>query len=141
MSEFQRRGFTLIELLLVMSVIGIMMAFLIPSFSKIQDRSREMAVKSIANSVKVAVESYKMVNETYPIATNISLRNLYDNYLKPADVVNGIPKNPFTNKEYQDGDIAGKIIYNYDMTTDKYLITAYNKTGTKVILQLSNNEE
>ncbi len=140
MRHFFRRGFTIIELLIVMSVISILIAFLLPTFSKVQERSKEMAVKSIAHNVKVAVESYNMVNETYPIASNISLRNLYENYLIVADVANSIPKNPFTGKEYQDSDVSGKIVYNYDMASNKYEIIAYNKTGEKVILKLTNDE-
>ncbi len=134
----ERKGFTLIELLIVMSVIGILAAFLIPTFAKVQDRARESGVKSVAHNVQVAVESYNMVNETYPVAVDITLRNLFDNYLKTAEVMNNLPKNPFTGKGYEESDTAGKIIYTYDISTDNYKVTAYNKGGTNKILELSN---
>lgn len=133
-----RHGFTLIELLIVMSVIGILAAFLIPTFAKVQDRARESGVKSVAHNVQVAVESYNMVNETYPVAADITLKNLFENYLKTAEVMNNLPKNPFTGKPYEEADSAGKIMYTYDIPTDKYKITAYNKSGSKQILELTN---
>lgn len=134
----RRKGFTLIELLIVMSVIGILAAFLIPTFAKVQDRARESGVKSVAHNVQIAVESYNMVNGTYPVAVDITLKNLFENYLKTADVMNNLPKNPFTGKPYEEADTSGKIMYSYDMATDNYTVTAYNKTGTKKIAELSN---
>ncbi len=134
----RRKGFTLIELLIVMSVIGILAAFLIPTFAKVQDRARESGVKSVAHNVQIAVESYNMVNGTYPMAVDITLKNLFENYLKTADVMNNLPKNPFTGKPYEEADTSGKIMYSYDMATDNYTVTAYNKTGTKKIAELSN---
>ncbi|MFA5103785.1 MAG: type II secretion system protein [Candidatus Margulisiibacteriota bacterium] len=133
-----RHGFTLIELLIVMSVIGILVAFLIPTFAKVQDRARESGVKSVAHNVQVAVESYNMVNETYPVATDITLKNLFENYLKTAEVMNNLPKNPFTGKPYEETDLAGKIMYAFDIPANIYKITAYNKSGLKQILELTN---
>jgi len=133
-----KNGFTLIELLVVIGIIGILAAFLIPTFSSVQDRAKEAAVKSIAHNVQVAAESYNMVNGTFPIASDITLKNLFENYLKPAEVMNTIPANPFTGKAYEESDLSGKIIYNCDADSNVYKITAYNKSGLRKILELTN---
>jgi len=133
-----KKGFTLIELLIVMSVIGILAAFLMPTFARVQDRARESGVKSVAHNVQIAVESYNMVNGTYPVAAGITLRNLFDNYLKTAEVMNSLPKNPFTGKQYEESDVAGKIMYTYDIAADSYTVTAYGKSGIKKVAELTN---
>ncbi|MEK7377105.1 MAG: prepilin-type N-terminal cleavage/methylation domain-containing protein [Candidatus Margulisiibacteriota bacterium] len=131
-------GFTLIEILIVIGIIGILAAFLIPSFMGVQDKAKEAAVKSVMRSVQYGVESYNMENETYPIAKDITLKNLYENYLAAGVYMSGLPKNPFTGKLYADGDSAGKIMYTYEDTTGKYVITGYKRNGITKILELTN---
>ena len=111
---------------------------MIPSFMGVQDKAKEAAVKSVMRSVQYGVESYNMENETYPIAKDITLKNLYDNYLAPGVYMAGLPKNPFTGKPYTEGDSAGKIMYTFDDNTGKYLITGYKRSGTGKILELTN---
>ena len=133
-----RGGFTLIEILIVIGIIGILAAFLIPSFMGVQDKAKEAAVKSVMRSVQYGVESYNMENETYPIAKDITLKNLYDNYLAAGEYMASLPKNPFTGKLYTEGDLAGKIIYTYDDATGKYTITGYKRSGIGKVLELTN---
>lgn len=133
-----RQGFTLIELLIVIGIIGILSAFLVPAFFGVQDKAKEAAVKSVMHSVQLGVESYNMENGSYPVATNISLKTLYDNYLSVGGYVAALPKNPFTQKEYSDSDTSGKIIYSYDSTANKYTITGYKKNGFSKIMELTN---
>ena len=133
-----RQGFTLIELLIVIGIIGILSAFMVPAFFGVQDKAKEAGVKSVMHSVQLGVESYNMENDTYPVATNIPLKTLYDNYLSIGGYVADLPKNPFTKKEYTDSDTSGKIIYTYDIETNKYTITGYKKNGFSKVMELTN---
>jgi prepilin-type N-terminal cleavage/methylation domain-containing protein len=133
-----KNGFTLIELLVVIAVISIIAAFMMPNFIGVQDRAKEAAEKNIMHSVQLAVESYNMENESYPMGTNISLFELYTNYLSPAGYMTALPKNPFTGQDYADADKAGKIMYEYDDASGSYKITGYKRNGFSKVLELSN---
>ncbi len=133
-----KKGFTLIELLIVIGIIGLLAAFMLPTFTGVRDRAKEASVKSVLHSTQLAVEGYNLVNESFPVATNITMNNLYQNYLKLAGTMNTEPNNPFTGKPYSDSDSAGKIMYNYDLTANTYTITAYKKDGSTVLQQLTN---
>lgn len=133
-----KKGFTLIEMLIVICVIGILAAFLFPTFTSVQNRAKEAGVKSVMHSVQTAVEAYNMENGTYPVTTSTTLKTLYDNYLKVAEVMNTLPKNPFTGKEYSESDSAGKIIYDYDTAKSVYTIAGYKKNGTSKVMELTN---
>lgn len=134
----RRKGFTLIELLVVLAIVGLLVVFLVPKLLGIQDRAKETAVKSVMHSVQLGVEAYNMENTVYPIATNISLKELCENYLMAGGYIAEVPKNPFTGKEYTEADTAGKIMYDYDDSTGAYTLIGYKRDGTKKHLELSN---
>jgi type II secretion system protein G len=133
-----QNGFTLIEILVVLGIIGLLIAFLVPNLLGAQDRAKETAVKSVIHSIQLAVEAYNMENETYPVAKNITLKNLCDNYLAAGGFVASVPKNPFTGAEYSDADVAGKIIYDYNDLEGKYTLRGYKRNGITKILELGN---
>lgn len=133
-----KKGFTLIEMLVVIGIIGILAGFLYPAFMGAQNKAKEAAVKAVMHSVQLAVETYNMENNTYPIAGKISLKALYDEYLQPGEYLSEIPKNPFTNKFYSDGDSSGKILYSYDAGKNIYTITGYKRNGFSKVQELSN---
>ncbi len=134
----KNKGFTLIEVLVVIGIIGLLAVFLVPNLLGAQDRAKDAAVQSVMHSVQLAVEAYNMENESYPIAKNITLRNLCDNYLITGGYLASIPKNPFTGKEYTESDAAGKIMYDYSDVDGKYTITGYKRNGRSKIMDLSN---
>ena len=138
-ADFTKNGFTLIELLVVIAIISIIAAFMMPNFLGVQDRAKEAGVKAVMHSIQLAVESYNMENEAYPMGSNIPMRELIDNYLSQGGYVTAIPKNPFTGKEYTASDKAGKIIYVYDDSTASYKLVGYKRNGFSKILELSNN--
>ncbi len=131
-------GFTLIELLVVIAIISIIAAFMVPNLVGVQDRAKEAGVKAVMHSVQLAIESYNMENEAYPMGTNISLKDLCENYLMAGGYVSSIPKNPFTGKEYSEGDKAGKIVYVYDDASGAFKLIGYKRNGFSKILELSN---
>ena len=132
------KAFTLIELLVVIAIISIIAAFMMPNFIGVQDRTREAGVKAVMHSIQLAVEAYNMENEAYPMGNNISLKGLIDNYLTQGGYVVSIPKNPFTGKEYTEGDKAGKIVYIYDDTNGSYKLIGYKRNGFSKLQELSN---
>lgn len=132
------KAFTLIELLVVIAIISIIAAFMMPNFVGVQDRAKEAGVKAVMHSIQLAVESYNMENETYPMGSSITLKELIDNYLTQGGYVSSIPKNPFTGKEYTESDKAGKIVYVYDDTNGSYKLIGYKRNGFSKLLELSN---
>jgi len=134
-----KNGFTLIELLVVIAIISIIAAFMMPNFLGVQDRAKEAGVKAVMHSIQLAVESYNMENEAYPMGSNIPMRELIDNYLTQGGYVTSIPKNPFTGKDYTVSDSAGKVIYVYDDSTASYKLIGYKRNGFSKLLELGNN--
>lgn len=133
-----KKGFTLIELLVVIGIIGLLASFLMPTFLGVQNKAKEGAVKSVMHQAQLAVETYNMENGTYPIDVNITLKTLFENYLKAGEYMAEIPKNPFTNKQYTENDSAGKIVYTYDSNKNTYIITGYKRNGSSKVLELTN---
>jgi general secretion pathway protein G len=134
----KKRGFTIMEILVVIGIIGLLAVFLVPNLMAAKDRAKEAAVKGVMRSVQLAVEAFEMENQTYPIDNNLPLESLCRNYLMHGGYIATVPKNPFTGKEYKDSDAAGRVVYSYDMTSGVYKLTAYNRSGTKQIEELSN---
>ncbi len=133
-----KSGFTLIELLVVIAIIGLLIAFLVPNLLGVQDRAKETGVKAVMHSLQLAIESYNMENQIYPVGKNIGVKSLCENYLMAGSYIASVPKNPFTGKEYTDLDVAGKIVYSFDDSAGKYILTGYKRNGTTKLLELSN---
>lgn len=132
------KGFTLIEILVVIGIIGLLMVFLVPNLFGVRDRAKETAVKSVMHSVQLAVEAYNMENGSYPVGKNIDVSSLCKNYLMVGGYIAKVPSNPFTGKEYQDSDMAGKIVYTYNDIENKYTLEGYKRNGFSKVLELSN---
>ncbi len=134
----KRNGFTMIELLVVIGIIALLAVFLVPNLLGAKDRAKETAVKGVMHSLQLAIEAYELENLTYPLDNNVPVESLCNNYLMAGGYIASVPKNPFTGQEYKDADVAGKIIYDYDNASGKYTLTGYNRSGTKIIQQLTN---
>ena len=60
-------AFTLIELLIVVAIIGVLAAIAVPNFLQAQIRAKLARVQADFQSLSVAIESYKMDNNHYPL--------------------------------------------------------------------------
>ena len=136
--ENMRKGFTLVEILVVIGIIGLLAVFLVPNLLGARDRGKEAAVKGVMHTVQLAIEAYQMENDVYPMGSNLALESLCNNYLMAGGYMAAVPKNPFTGQLYTDGDLAGKIIYNYDNATGGYTLIGYKKNGIAKLLELTN---
>ena len=89
-----KKGFTLIELLIVIAVISILIGIALPRFKGMQDEGNIAKAKGELRTLKTAVESYYIHNNsTYPTALS-SLTSASPN------IVSAIPNDPFTNTTY-----------------------------------------
>ncbi|OGC25225.1 hypothetical protein A2291_03405 [candidate division WOR-1 bacterium RIFOXYB2_FULL_42_35] len=134
----KRKGFTMIELLVVIAIIGLLAVFLVPNLLGARDRAKEAAVKGVMHSLQLGIEAYEMENMTFPPVQSAGVASLCTNYLMKGGYIAEVPKNPFTGATYTDSDTAGKITYTYDATTNKYILTGYNRGGSKKIQELVN---
>ena len=60
-------GFTLIELLIVVAIIAILAAIAVPNFLEAQTRSKVSRAYADMRSISVALESYRMDHNSYPM--------------------------------------------------------------------------
>jgi len=71
-------GFTLIELLVVISIIGILAALGIASYSRAEKNTRDAQRKSDLNQYRLALESYAAANNSnYPGSSSIPVQQGY----------------------------------------------------------------
>ncbi|MDR2430969.1 MAG: prepilin-type N-terminal cleavage/methylation domain-containing protein [Candidatus Margulisbacteria bacterium] len=126
-----QKGFSLMELLVVMSIIGMLSAVMLPNLSGAQNRAKETALRALLYNMQAELEGYYLDNNYYPAGEAVSLAQLTALLgLKPC-------RNPFTGRDYQGGDTAGKVLYSLD--NGDYTLTAYKKDGASVLLELTNN--
>ena len=64
------RAFTLIELLVVVAIISILASIAVPNFLEAQTRAKTSRIKNDMRSLAVAVESYRVDHENYPVRRN-----------------------------------------------------------------------
>ncbi|RJP33245.1 MAG: prepilin-type N-terminal cleavage/methylation domain-containing protein [Candidatus Omnitrophota bacterium] len=65
-----KTAFTLIELLIVVAIIGILAAIAVPNFLNAQTRAKIARVRSDLRSLAVAIDSYRIDNNTFPEPVN-----------------------------------------------------------------------
>ncbi|GEM_PF-5356856 len=67
-----KKAFTLIELMIVVTIIGILVAISVTSFTNAQRRSRDVARKGQVLGIQSALEQYRSVNNTYAPAYGLA---------------------------------------------------------------------
>ncbi|MGV9001999.1 MAG: type II secretion system protein [Candidatus Saccharimonadaceae bacterium] len=107
-----QRGFTIVELLVVISVIAILTAITIVSYTAVTDHAKNETVKTDAQAIAAQLNKYKADKGSYP--TDLST----------------LSSNPGTSSTFQ---------YSYDATAGSYCVTAsvngasaYIKSGSSL---------
>lgn len=118
LQQHKRRGFTLVELLISVSIIAILIAIGIASYSTINKQSRDTKRKSDIEQIRSALEMYRSENGYYPNVGSglfVSASNL-DSVLKPS-FIPVVPVDPTKTGvyiyEYQSNSLSNGQYYGY----------------------------
>ncbi len=72
-----KRGFTLVEILIVMTLIGILVAIIIPNYSSSVIRAREAVLKENLFLIRDAINKFYIDKKKYPTALDDLVTNKY----------------------------------------------------------------
>lgn len=75
-----RRGMTIIELLVVITIIGLLIALLIPAVQAAREASRRVQCKNNLKQIGVALHSYQSSHQVFPFGVGIDLDGPPDSY-------------------------------------------------------------
>jgi general secretion pathway protein G len=126
-------GFSLIELVIVIAIMGLLGMVAVPSFSAIQNKTKNTSFKSTAHTLEMALETYVLDNGDYPSGTNVSASELVET-LMTAGVLSSVPINPFTGKSISETDTKGRL--SYTQTESGYTLQVYGSDSDTPIATL-----
>ncbi len=130
----KRRAFTLIELLIVVAIIAILAAIAVPNFLEAQTRSRVSRTMNDLRAISLAMETYRVDNNSYPACDYDSPLGIVDSYhimdprllTTPISYIAVVPFDIFRT-------LAGKTALDpLDRMNYKIYTVAYLSTGTDV---------
>jgi prepilin-type N-terminal cleavage/methylation domain-containing protein len=120
----KKNGFTFIELLVVITIIGVVFAAGIVSYTSISKNSRDARRLADLEAIRQALEMCRSIDGKYPTA-------IYDKVACPVSTtvvtLNATPTDP---KPVCTGHTDGKYTYNPDATYATYTLTADCMEGT-----------
>jgi len=111
-----KKGFTLLELLVVISIIGILMAIGVVSFTTAQKKSRDSRRRGDMKAVQKALEQCYSLDVEYP--ASITFGSDLDCATSTETVMELIPLDPKDSAPYEYTN------YSYDAVNDKYCLCA-----------------
>lgn len=109
-----KKSFTLIEILVVTTIIVLLTAVGVVSYSSFSKSSRDARRKADLDQVRAALEMYRSNEDAYPAGDWVSLSVLTPNYIQ------SLPTDP-KNSTYS---------YYYSGTANDYVIGAYLEADT-----------
>ncbi len=123
-----RKGFTLIELMIVVTIITILLGIVIASTQKQKSNARDRVRAADINTIRLAIEEYKLHCGEYPNKIELSTNNGHCNGLTLKDFLSNIPVAPLNSKSILTGD-GGKY-HNSEIDGSGYLYAGLSTTGT-----------
>lgn len=112
-----RRGFTLIELLVVVSIIAILSAVGLSTFTSAQRKARDARRRADLKEIQNALEQYYITNSTYPDTMAAIETTTYFS-------AGGAPQDPRQAVDYIGFTDAGLTTTAYNICADLELTTA-----------------
>lgn len=117
-------GFTLVEILTAMAVIAILLAFLIPALSSVEETAMKVKQRAQFHSIEVALEAFSADTGDYPPSTwDTTTYGLYSASQRLAEALvgrDGFGFHPDSTWHETGEDAAGKSLYmdHADYNTD-----------------------
>jgi len=125
----REKGFTLIELLIVVAIIAILAAIAVPNFLEAQIRSKVSRAKSDMRSLKVALEAYRLDNQSYPRdILGVGTWTTWNQLTTPIAYLTSIPPSPFKYKEYVSAGYNDIGLPAYDYAQYDHVMTYRGET-------------
>ena len=129
------KGFTFFELIIIISIISIISLVAVPNFQKVLDKTKIVSAQTNLTVFQQCIEQYYLDTGTYP--ANSMVASELSSFFSENNLISTEPINPYTKKPYQSNDTSGKIVYSYN-SENSYSLSLYDKTGSKIIQNLSN---
>ena len=92
------KGFTLVEVVVVIAIMGVLYGIIYSSFDVSRANSRDQQRVSDISAIQLALEQYFNKNGVYPVELDSGASSL----ISPISFIPQIPKDPSTNKKYND---------------------------------------
>ena len=121
--KVQQSGFTLIELVVVITILGILVAFAVPRFASLEAQARQAATQSLAGSVRsgAALAHALWLQQGDPSSTSVTMEG------RPITMLNGYP---------DDASIAATLAdykgFALTMQNDSAVFTKQSSSGSPI---------
>jgi general secretion pathway protein G len=135
-----RSSFTLIEILVVATIIGLLAAGAVVSYSQLSKQSRDAKRKADLEQIRAALEMYRSNNGYYPLSANVNTTCGITSGLSDASstYLSDIPDDPKcpTYKYYYDP--SPSLCNNTTVYCNDYTLAAHLETVSTTCQSFSN---
>jgi uncharacterized protein (TIGR02145 family)/prepilin-type N-terminal cleavage/methylation domain-containing protein len=112
-----KTGFTLIEIIVVVFIIGMIISFVVVSFSTPRQKSRDVKRISDITQLQIALNTYRQFEGSYP--ESLTAGEPLIGSSTGIVFLQSVPE----NAKYPDDDcVSGDYVYTYDSTSNRYSI-------------------